>query len=178
MSTPRRDPIVSRRAALAGLGAGGLGVTLGATHSVAAQADAERATHPIVGAWFIQNEPLDSAEVNYAIFHADGTYTDIHSIAGPGIGVWQATGERTVALTFKAINTSFEAGNYRAGTVTVRGSYDVDADGQRFAGTYSVTITNPTGLDLGGFTSTTSAARLMVETDPTSGTPEAGMPTS
>lgn len=180
MTTPNDRRSLTRRTALAGLGAGGLGAALTATsrHAAAQDAAVEQATHPIVGAWFVHNEPIDPAEVNYAVFHADGTYTDVHSIAGPGIGVWRATGERTVESAQKAINTSFEAGAYRAGTVTVRGSYAVDADGQRYAGTYRVAITNPAGDYLTGFESTTSATRLVVETDTAPGTPAASTPTT
>lgn len=173
MSTHEHQPALSRRTALANLSAAGLGLVLAANARPAAAQEGATANHPIVGAWFVQNEPVDPAEVTYAIFHADGTYTDIHSIAGPGIGVWKATGDGTVALTFKAINTSFTAGQYRAGTVTVNGSYTVDADGQRYAGTYRVALADPAGNAFTGFESTTSATRLVVEPDPASGTPEA-----
>ena len=85
----------------------------------------------------------------------------------------RATGDRTVEVTHRAINTSFTAGQYRAGTVTVHGSYTVDADGQRYAGTYRVAVVDAAGNALGGFESTTSATRLVVEPDPAPGTPEA-----
>jgi hypothetical protein len=53
VSTSHSNDTVSRRAALAGLGAGGLGLALAASgRSAAAQdAAAEMASHPIVGAW-------------------------------------------------------------------------------------------------------------------------------
>jgi hypothetical protein len=177
MSTHEPHSALSRRTAFASFSAAGLGLAFGANARPAAAQDDAIATHPIVGAWFVQNEPVDSAEVTYAIFHANGTYTDIHSIAGTGIGVWTATGDDTVALTFKAINTSFTAGEYRAGTVTVHGSYTVDADGQRYAGTYRVAVVDTAGITIGSFESTTSATRLVVEIDPASGTPDAASAT-
>lgn len=177
MSTHESQPALSRRTALAGVSAAGLGLAFSSNARTTAAQDDAISNHPIVGAWLVQNEPIDSAEVTYAIFHADGTYTDIHSIAGPGIGVWTATGDDTVAVTFKAINTSFTAGEYRAGTVTVHGSYTVDADGQRYAGTYRVAVVDVAGITLGNFGSTTSATRLVVELDQASGTPDAASAT-
>lgn len=52
MTASRMRNSVSRRTALAGLGAGGLGVALAAARPAAAQdAAAEMAKHPIVGFW-------------------------------------------------------------------------------------------------------------------------------
>ncbi len=53
MTTPQRASSVSRRSALAGLGADGLGVALAATtrHAAAQDAATERAAHPLVGTW-------------------------------------------------------------------------------------------------------------------------------
>ena len=50
MTDHRTESTVSRRTALAGLGAGGLGVALAATSARHATAqDAEMANHPLVG---------------------------------------------------------------------------------------------------------------------------------
>ena len=53
MTTPHVDQSLSRRTALAGLTAGGLGVALAATTRSASAQDAatEMANHPIVGVW-------------------------------------------------------------------------------------------------------------------------------
>ena len=75
MTTSHTTPSISRRAALAGLGAGGLGVALAAaTRHAAAQegATAEAmATHPIVGNWMVTTFLGRSPAM--AVFLADGT---------------------------------------------------------------------------------------------------------
>ena len=79
MTTHRPDSIVSRRAALAGLGAGGIGLALAAApRPVAAQdATAEMAAHPVVGLWQFDGalDPAQGPSPGFEIFHADGTYT-------------------------------------------------------------------------------------------------------
>ena len=53
METPRSDSTVSRRAALAGLGAGGLGMALAAKTAAAQDGAADLAGHPLVGSWAV-----------------------------------------------------------------------------------------------------------------------------
>jgi hypothetical protein len=94
MTTSTTGQSVSRRTALAGLGAGGLGVALAATARSAAAQDAatEMAKHPIVGGWKGINAPIDPIATTYALFHADGTNLEVTVGAGTGVGVWRATG--------------------------------------------------------------------------------------
>jgi uncharacterized cupredoxin-like copper-binding protein len=58
------------------------------------------AMHPVVGGWRLTN---DAGEGNtfpsLAIFHADGTYTEVLPDGSVLTGVWQSTGERTADLT-------------------------------------------------------------------------------
>jgi hypothetical protein len=172
MSTRLSPTAVSRRMALAGLGIGGLGLGLTTTRTVTAQdASPEMTTHPIIGAWFQQNDPNNPADVDYVVFHGDGTYNGVHPIAGPTIGVWQPTDEGRVDLTVKAVNISFDAGKYVAGTVHEWYTLTVDGDGMTYAGPYAVELTSPDGTHVAGFESTTSATRLTVETMAQRGTP-------
>src|SRR5215213_9883692 len=72
MTTHRPGAPVTRRTALAGLGAGCLGVALAATARQASAQDATAeamANHPIVGAWMVA-APTGPA---LAVFLADGT---------------------------------------------------------------------------------------------------------
>ncbi len=69
----------------------------------------------------------------------------VHAIAGAGLGVWRATGERTGKLTVKAVNNSLKAGQYRAGTNTLWLTFEVAADGTTFTGPITVALTNPDG---------------------------------
>lgn len=168
MTTSRTDRSVSRRAALAGIGAAGAGLALTTTaRSVAAQdAAIDPATHPIVGAWKPDGDPATPDDRSFAAFHADGTYSGVHAIAGAGIGAWRATGERTGELTVKGVNNSFDAGQYRAGTNTLWATFEVAADGNTFTGPITVALTNPDGSYFAGFEAVFSATRVQVEPTP------------
>ena len=84
MTTSSTGRTVSRRAALAGLGVGGVGLALAATARPASAQDAatEMANHPIVGVWLVTT-PIGPS---LAVFSADGT--NIQGVttaqAGPG----------------------------------------------------------------------------------------------
>jgi hypothetical protein len=109
MRTSSTASVVSRRTALAGFGAGALGLAL-ATRRIAAFAqDATPAAapprkgHPLVGAWEVtesDEQPVPAA-ATYAIFDADGTwlhYGGRSLYGGVGflaIGAWRPTGART-----------------------------------------------------------------------------------
>jgi hypothetical protein len=57
------------------------------------------AIHPVVGGWQWENDAGDGTIiVSYAVFHADGTYTEAYSYGVPLIGLWKPTGERTADL--------------------------------------------------------------------------------
>lgn len=114
---------VSRRTALAGLGAGGLGVILAARGQPAFAQDATPTTHvspaghPLVGAWVVTESDAQPVPVaTYAIFDVDGNWLHYGGRAlygGAGIlaiGVWRPTGPRTAeAVEIYAILTSFES---------------------------------------------------------------------
>lgn len=96
---------VSRRFALAALGAGGLAISL--PNVVAAQeATPVQAVpggdHLIVGAWLLQNEPVPG-EPWVATFSTNGIFIEYMPDPGPpdiglGIGVWLAVGPRSVGV--------------------------------------------------------------------------------
>lgn len=132
-------PLISRlnrRVAIAGLGAGGLGLALAATRSAAAQEATPNALagHPQVGVWMIES-PIGRA---IAVYSADGSVVTAlaASQAGPQgvtfastqIGTWEATGTRGTHLTVVQL-LSDQAGTY-AGSVTVDSFQEVSDDGQ------------------------------------------------
>src|SRR4051812_42237185 len=130
---------VSRRTALAGLGAGGLGVALAApgTRVAAQEASTDSlAGHPLVGTW-LAITPFGASPETFA---ADGSVVAGPPIIeagdqgvtffGPGIGVWTSTGERSGAFTF--VQTLGHADGAYAGTLTIDGHLDVSEDGQSF----------------------------------------------
>ena len=82
MTTSTFGSAVSRRTALAGIGAGGLGLAaLAASPAAAQNASADMANHPIVGAWLAGRAPND---IGVTLWHADGTMTNN---TGPAIGL-------------------------------------------------------------------------------------------
>ena len=131
----RPTPAVSRRAALAGLGAGGLGLAL-AAHQVSAQeaTPAAMAGHPIVGNWMVTT-PAGPA---MAVFLADGT--NIQGLpatqAGPNgvvfvstqVGSWEPVSERGVHFT--GVQLHSDASGALVGTVTIDAYPMVSEDGQ------------------------------------------------
>jgi hypothetical protein len=129
MTTRRTMPSVSRRAALAGLAGGGLGLALTGARGVAAQeaSPAAMAAHPMVGAWSFDFDPEHPGTLFvYTSFHADGTRTDVHPFAGTGIGAWRPTGDRTAESILKYQNIATTPGDFAPGTVTVWESLTVD----------------------------------------------------
>jgi hypothetical protein len=134
MTTSNTRPSVSRRAALAGLGAGGLGLAFAAGRHGAAAQDA--ATHPIVGVWMVTTRfgPAPS------IFAADGTVTIARPAtqAGPQgvafvsseVGTWEPISERGVHFT--SVHLQSDANGTYTGSVTIDGHPIVSEDGQSF----------------------------------------------
>jgi hypothetical protein len=100
---PNTTPSISRRTALAGLGAGALSLALARLQFAAAQEATPSAAapgHPLVGTWLWTNYPgYPDEDTSLAIHGEDGTYVD-SSWGGRfiGIGEWRPTGERTADL--------------------------------------------------------------------------------
>jgi hypothetical protein len=103
MVTQRSSTSVSRRAALAGLGAGGAGLAVAAsTRSVHAEG-AAMAAHPLAGAWLVSTSPSmataictlnqdGTALVALPVCEDNGSGTVAYTT--PGIGTWQSEGSR------------------------------------------------------------------------------------
>lgn len=154
MSTSGPNAAVSRRSALAGLSAGGLGVALSTRRAAAQDATAEMANHPLVGIW------LAGANVNeLGLVHlaADGSSTfqggsiatgpdDALTFSGSAMGVWEPVSERGIHITFTWQNR--DATGAVTSTVTVNGYPVANEDGRSFwdEGTQAVvTVRDPTG---------------------------------
>jgi hypothetical protein len=192
---------ISRRTALAGLGAGGLGLAAAATtRSVSAQdAAADMANHPMVGVWLGGRAP---DELGPIIFAEDGTVTNSGptvsmgpdgaiAFSTPALGVWEPASERGIHFTF--IVSNFDATGASTGTLTVDGYPVASADGMSFydeATQAVVTIRDATGaialqlMGSKGEVPPIGGVRILPgkpgfdEMLPTFGTPEAGTPTS
>jgi hypothetical protein len=172
MTTSTTGPIVSRRSALAGLGAGSLGLALAAT---ARQATAQEATpyptagHPMVGTWIVDRNPDAAADPpTVVVFTADGVWID--PLVGAA-GAWQATGPRSAAWTL----VGYDQGS--GGYFVVRTAAEVDDAGTSYAGLNTVTIVAPDGTVLAAMQGTPHGIRLQIEPVEAGGTPLAGFPT-
>jgi hypothetical protein len=180
---------VSRRTALAGLGAGGLGLAPAAPVSRAAAQTADMATHPVVGLWQFDAgtpAPVENPDPNWAyeIFHADGTHiTWVGLEVGSALGIWRPTGERTAETLgiFRDTDPSMEQG---PGTATFQRSVEVDATGNTMSSSgTTIDVRDPMGkLIVAQPFQDQILTRITFDVNPTTGstvaTPTAATPTS
>ena len=138
------------------------------------------ASHPIVGTWYFDFDPANPGTLFvYSIFHADGTRTDLHPFAGPGIGSWVATDERAGESILKYQNIAAEPGVYVPGTGTVWESLSVDEAGENLTVQSVVELKAIDGTVVALFPFTGGVSRrLAVEPPPSLATPTAGTPTT
>ena len=100
---------------------------------VAQDESTSMAGHPMVGTWLIEPTTAEPPELFFA--SADGIAAST-SAEGTGYGSWVATGDRTADATVWFPLVDPEAGFL--GMATMRASVEASADGQSFAGTYTV----------------------------------------
>jgi hypothetical protein len=186
MNTSKETHTLTRRSAVAGLGAGGLGLTaaLGAQHVAAQDATpSAMAGHPIIGTWIITRDITNTTEVPVVVvFTGDGSFIDAHQGVA---GVWEPTGPQSAAMT---IVPFIDEGP--GGYIVVRGTWEIDAGGETMIGPANVTVLTPDGTVVARDTLSSRGTRLHVEPMEKSGsglsampvwtpaTPEAGTPAS
>jgi hypothetical protein len=140
---------VSRRSALAGLGAGGLGLALGAARPAAAQeAATDMAKHPVVGFWQNRVTGPDAATMpwTFSLYHADGTYHEWNGLdAGAALGIWRPAGERTAELLFIYQDTDPTTATETPGTATFRMTIDADDTGDALSAKGNLDVRDPAG---------------------------------
>ena len=147
MSTNDPQHPLSRRTALAGLSAAGLGLALTATgRGASAQEETgDLAGHPLTGTWAV----LTPGGVVPQIHGGDGSiiaafppnYVDPAlglTYQGPALGRWEADGERTGHFTF--IQALSDANGTYVGTFQLAAELEASADGQTWSGTPSAHI--------------------------------------
>ena len=137
--------------------------------NVAAQNTPTDATagHPVVGAWWWENISSDPFDDSYGVFHADGTYVEETAYIGTGIGVWQATGERTaeLLLIFQDIEGGLDPTKpaaFAAGTVTFRLSIELDESGNALVSEGPTEIRSPDGTVTDEFPYQGTANRITI----------------
>lgn len=154
MTTPRTVAPVSRRTALAGLGAGSLGLALAArsldTSAQEATPD-DLAGHPLTGTWLAMANPSRPQDPQFpapSYYGADGSVLLIFPTtqAGPQgvvfqsdyVGTWEADSDRRGHFT--AVQSLSDADGAFLGTVTVDGYPEVGEDGQTFVDDGSLAV--------------------------------------
>jgi len=163
---------ISRRAALAGFGAGALALALARSGFTLAQ-DATpaipRDTHPIVGAWLITAYPGTADEgQSIGIFAETGLYAALLWDRNVTLGEWRPASDTSVELsTFTKWLIPFddyfvpEGEDVAAvpdviltsemGTARVPERIDVDASGATYASSGKVWLYNPDGVTINSF---------------------------
>ena len=132
--------------------------------------------HSIVGTWQWDNNP-DSEEpysgISYAIFHADGSYTEFFPPVGTGIGTWEATGTHTVNLTIVFQDIDDDAHVVEPGTSRYRISIEVDPTGNTLTASGDLEVRDASGTVIVATPFTGMATRMVVEAPGAAGTPAA-----
>jgi hypothetical protein len=152
---------VSRRTAIAGLGAGAVGLALARFRLAAAQDATPTAMndHPAVGTWRWVNYPnRPNSDIAFSILFADGTYVD-HAIGrSVGVGEWRPTGDRSAELisissVLVPLDTLFDTEQAaipadlfeRGDRVLWRFTMDIDETGNHFTSTGSAETQDASG---------------------------------
>jgi hypothetical protein len=176
---------LNRRSALGGIAtaAAVLGVSSGAGRVTAQEATPSAlANDAIVGAWQWDADPASPEPSNFALFHADGTYTEWQPVAGEAIGIWRMTGERSYDLLFVFPDTDPSLEGFGPGTATFRITIALDETGNAFNAVGTIDVRDAGGTPLLTVPFTRPATRMTFETNPATGsipaTPMAGTPTS
>jgi hypothetical protein len=174
---------ISRRSALAGLSAGGIGLALAnSARSTAAQdATTPAGMAPIVGMWQWNSSPDRPEPQTFALFQSDGTYLEWNPVAGVAIGIWRQTGDLTYDLLFIFPDTDPTFENWGPGTATFTITLEMDESGNALNAEGTIDV-----RDAGGVTVTTvpfnrPATRVTFDVNPSTGsipaTPVNGTPT-
>lgn len=137
---------------------------------------ADTAGSPLVGAWFWENSSADPFDDSYAVFHADGTYVEETPYIGTGIGVWEATGERSADLiiVFQDIEGGLDPSlpaAFVAGTFTLRLSIESDEAGNAIRAIGPIEIRTPDGAMMDQVAFDGTARRLGLDWAPPVATP-------
>jgi hypothetical protein len=162
MQRREHENVLSRRTALAGLGAGGLALAFARTASAQ---EGSLAEHPLAGTWMTLANPMlpETPQVPHiSLFGADGTVLLMSppSDTGPNgvvlqtalVGIWEAYDDRRGHFT--ATQTLCDLNGAVVGMVTVDGYPLVSEDGQTFEDDgemVQVTIRDPNGAALDAF---------------------------
>jgi len=100
--------------------------------------------NPLVGTWNADvdaNDPTNPPAL--FIFTSDGIYSEIDADGTTLYGAWKATGANTAELT--ALGYQSDQNGAFGGTITIRATITVGADGQSFQAPYTIEFTTSDG---------------------------------
>jgi hypothetical protein len=108
-------------------------------------------------------DPSDpEGEPNPVAFTADGIVVNVETDGVVGLGVWEPIGPTDVTLTIVEPVTG--EGPDNTGTVTIRATGEVAADGQAFTADYTIEVSGVVGLPMGEYgPGTVTGTRVVVE---------------
>ncbi len=182
MTTSTFGSAVSRRTALAGIGAGGLGLAALAASPAAAQNAGDPATHLPAGVWQWNAYPEHPELSNFAIFHPSGAYTEWQPVAGEAVGLWRPTGERTADLLFVFTDANPAIDVYEPGIVTFTITIQIDETGNALDAEGTIDVRDAGGVQQATVPWRRPATRMTFDSNPTTGsvpaTPTVGTPES
>src|SRR5919112_666945 len=183
----RSSARLSRRTALGGIGLTALSVSQAPSAAAQEATPPGMSNHLIVGAWRVVPDPPGPPLV-LILYHPDGTVLfstpagspappdAAHAVTyeTPAYGVWESTGERSVALSATLIDTD-EAGTF-LGTLNFHGTVQIDETGEAYTYAGVVEPADPNGTVVATFPVTTSATRIRVDRARAAGTAMTGTP--
>jgi hypothetical protein len=158
---PRSLSALTRRTALAGLGASGL--ALAARTPIASAQEVATEGHPLVGTWFLDNGTGNLTDaLDTFIIHADGTYIEANADGTVRLGVWEATGPTTATLTIEAYSRDATGANL--GAIIIRLTIELNPDGNSYTAEGTIELIRPDGSRSGqAGPATGTATRMVVE---------------
>lgn len=104
--------------------------------------------HPLVGTWLADTDPEtpDNA-LDTFMFDVDGGYVQSEAGGGSLLGAWEATGDRTAILT--AVGAEADEAGTNVGSIKIRASIEVSADGTSFTAEFTMELIEPDGTSSG-----------------------------
>jgi hypothetical protein len=164
----RRVPVLLLVVAVVLLGALAIGRPILGT---AAQDAPSGAVHPLVGTWLLTFPDEPGAGPSLNSYTADGIAFQTDPLRGDAQGAWEATGERTAVMNLLWV---FYDGDVFQGTGRVRATFEVDATGDAFVGTFTDEFVAADGISQGeNGPFPVEGARVRAEPPSTGATPPA-----
>ena len=171
MTTHQSNRSDSRRTALAGLGAAGVGVAFATNvrHAAAQEGAGDLAVHPMVGLWQLPIIGPDATASPWAfqVYHADGTMSSWNAGLTAGVlGLWRPTGERTADVLWVMQDVADDG----AFTLTFRLAFEIDETGDRLTYTGGLDIRDADGLQVAASPGVEgTSTRLTFDVNPATG---------